>query len=653
MDKKLKEAADKIKMPEDMKERIIKACEESAGNRITRETNNDGFTEVVSGTERVSSRSRMIRMVSALAACAVLVGGIGATGALLHKQNRSHLADSELVQSTNAESPFGDFSTFEFRFDAGDGKYGQYSAKTYARLADCLNRFDWGDELDDSEIEANDKYLKFEEGDSEYVYDDRVESLNNGELVYNIAWSTSEGYRHINIVKGGYVSYADFSNYIATDGVSVIIDSKCYNIDFDAFDSQVQEILSQNADAVSPFGDFRTFDFEFQKGSVRYTKNSGEPYNRVADFLNNFNWGEEISPQDGRENPFEQTDSEVEISWDIDGDVHWIHIAGDGYVIYSADDYDEDYLHSKEIERRYYSIDYESFLGELRETIGIDCYISNEEVELLRNGDLISADLRVPDDNGGDIIIAPESQDDKDVVEDFLRNDFISMLKVNNIDENEFDLRYSVVFMFRETADTLIRKTFYVHGNGYVSLCEYEVTNQEEVPTGCENYSVDFEEFEASLQKLGIDTDKAKNEVNENAPEKHDTTAYSRIVEFLNSHDDGGLVVWIDENGGWNKQDLNTDQFDTVRDYFNDNEFGEIVPNTFGQIESKKWNEEFGLSQIQLYDSEADEHIIIYVSRDSSLIAVQRSSNTTTRDEVTIYSAEGLEALQFIRDYAE
>ncbi|WP_297959140.1 hypothetical protein [uncultured Ruminococcus sp.] len=635
MDKKLKEAADKIKMPEDMKERIIKACEESAGNRITRENHDDDFTEVVSGTERVSSRSRMIRMVSALAACAVLVGGIGATGALLHKQNRSHLVDSELVQSTNAESPFGDFSTFEFRFDAGDGKYGKYSAETYARLADCLNRFDWGEELVEYETRTGDQ-------DAE------------GQM-YDIKWTNGDTPPvecNIHIANDGFVTYQE-SMLDPESGTVKTIGSKCYKIDFDAFDSQVQEILSQNSDTVSPFGDFRTFDFEFQKGSVRYTKNSGEPYNRVADFLNNFNWGEEISPQDGRENPFEQTDSEVEISWDIDGDVHWIHIAGDGYVIYSADDYDEDYLHSKEIERRYYSIDYESFLGELRETIGIDCYISNEEVELLRNGDLISADLRVPDDNGGDIIIAPESQDDKDVVEDFLRNDFISMLKVNNIDENEFDLRYSVVFMFRETADTLIRKTFYVHGNGYVSLCEYEVTNQEEVPTGCENYSVDFEEFEASLQKLGIDTDKAKNEVNENAPEKHDTTAYSRIVEFLNSHDDGGLVVWIDENGGWNKQDLNTDQFDTVRDYFNDNEFGEIVPNTFGQIESKKWNEEFGLSQIQLYDSEADEHIIIYVSRDSSLIAVQRSSNTTTRDEVTIYSAEGLEALQFIRDYAE
>lgn len=635
MDKKLKEAADKIKMPEDMKERIIKACEESAGNRITRENHDDGFTEVVSGTERVSSRSRMIRMVSALAACAVLAGGIGATGALLHKQSRSQFADSETVQSTDAESPFGDFSTFDFRFDAGDGKYGQYSAETYAMLADCLNRFDWGEELEEYETKTGDQDTEGQ--------------------IYDIKWTkgdTPPVECNIHIANDGFVAYQE-SMLDPESGTVKTIGSKCYKIDFDAFDSQVQEILSQNSDTVSPFGDFRTFDFEFQKGSVRYTKNSGEPYNRVADFLNNFNWGEEIAPQQGREDPFEQTDSEVEISWDIDGDVHWIHIAGDGYVIYSADDYDEDYLHSKEIERRYYSIDYESFLGELRETIGIDCYISNEEVELLRNGDLISADLRVPDDNGGDIIIAPESQDDKDVVEDFLRNDFISMLKVNNIDENEFDLRYSIVFIFRESNSKTIRKSFYVHGNGYVSLCEYEVTNQEEVPAGCENYSVDFEEFEACLEKIGIDTGKAKNEVNESEPEKQDTAAYSRIVEFLNSHDDGGLVVWIDENGGWNKQDLNTDQFDTVRDYFNDNEFGEIVPNTFGQIESKKWNEEFGLSQIQLYDSEADEHIIIYVSRDSSLIAVQRSSNTTTRDEVTIYSAEGLEALQFIRDFAE
>ena len=98
MDKKLRNAAEKITMPEDMKERIIKACENIDKTNIER-IDNDGYTEVVSGTERISRRNNIIRVVSAAAACAVLAAGIGTTGVLLHKNHRSQLADSDVVDS--------------------------------------------------------------------------------------------------------------------------------------------------------------------------------------------------------------------------------------------------------------------------------------------------------------------------------------------------------------------------------------------------------------------------------------------------------------------------------------------------------------------------------------------------------------------------
>ena len=44
MDKKLKNAADKIRMPEDMKQRIISAAELAEKNHVN--TDNDGYIEV-------------------------------------------------------------------------------------------------------------------------------------------------------------------------------------------------------------------------------------------------------------------------------------------------------------------------------------------------------------------------------------------------------------------------------------------------------------------------------------------------------------------------------------------------------------------------------------------------------------------------------
>ena len=128
---------------------------------------------------------------------------------------------------------------------------------------------------------------------------------------------------------------------------------------------------------------------------------------------------------------------------------------------------------------------------------------------------------------------------------------------------------------------------------------------------------------------------------------------YNNIVALLNGNDCGGLVVWCDENGGWCKQDFDQNQYDTVKNYFNEHEVKEMVPNVYGVIEAKRWNDVFGLSQIQLYDKVKKEHTILYISKDSSMIAISRPSEDSYGDTIRIYKAEGLEALQFIRNFAE
>ena len=231
MDKKLKNAADRIKMPEDMKGRIIRACESAEENNITRIDSADGYTEVASGTDRVTSKGRIIRTVGAAAACMVLLAGIGTTGVLLHRQN-SNIAGSDVISEGEHSSPFGDFSTFKYSFDAGDGKYGNYSAKTYAKLTDFLNNFNWGESV---EKEAG----RDKEADVE-------------DPMYDIKWTRGDTPPidcNIHIANDGYVSYQESMMDFETGGQMPLTEnSKWYKIDFDAFESGINEIIALEKD---------------------------------------------------------------------------------------------------------------------------------------------------------------------------------------------------------------------------------------------------------------------------------------------------------------------------------------------------------------------------------------------------------------------
>lgn len=491
MDKKLRKAAEKITMPEDMKERIIKACENIDKTNIER-IDNDGYTEVVSGTERISRKNNIIRVVSAIAACAVLVAGIGTTGVLLHKNHRSQLAESDVVDSNEQLcSPFGDFTKVDFNLYLFDENYDGFSDETYAKLADFFNSFDWGEEYENAE-------------GREFQQDSltRYGAIN---------WEDDKGSSSVTIEKDGFVSYRRcvFSNENGERAIDIAF-TKYYMIDFEAFDKVVQEILAQEEEItaekesdVSPFGDFTSFDFELQNGTVMINKNKGRSYELVADMLNRWDWGEETEAQPGREDPFAVTDSEYEISWEIDHDVYWLKIAEDGYVIYSGDRYDEDYLNSEEICRKYYNIEVNSFDEGIYECISEAEYITQEERDDLTSGELISAEL-YDISEGKNENIMPTSEGDKEYVEEYLSGWFIEMLKDNIIPESQEDLRYSAVLMYKDN-DKTIRRTYYVHENGCVVLYEYEVTPAGEEPITTASYSVDFNEFESCLEKFGVD----------------------------------------------------------------------------------------------------------------------------------------------------
>lgn len=246
---------------------IISAIKPNTKKEETK-TSEDGYIEVVSGTERIETSHRMLRMVSTLAAGAVLVTGIGATGLLLNKnkpQKSSETDNStisteaeEITQFTNEEnskvSPFGDMGKAnlslsilheEISFD----DYEDYSSATYDRLAKFMNSLDWGEGTDVEPIDIPDFYKYEGEG---YII-----NWNKADINYSVVVLDNETVYYI-VQKcqpnNGYFDY----NYI---------ESHIYKIDYAAFDAGVKDILSQN---VSDKGEYlsqrdlmKYFDGEF------------------------------------------------------------------------------------------------------------------------------------------------------------------------------------------------------------------------------------------------------------------------------------------------------------------------------------------------------------------------------------------------------
>ena len=72
---------------------------------IKQKNNEEEYTEVVNGTERIDTSRRTLRIISTIAASAVLVTGIGATSVLLHKNN------SLKPTVTNEENDLNEYET--------------------------------------------------------------------------------------------------------------------------------------------------------------------------------------------------------------------------------------------------------------------------------------------------------------------------------------------------------------------------------------------------------------------------------------------------------------------------------------------------------------------------------------------------------------
>ena len=220
MEKKIRSSAEKITMPDELRERIIDKCTEIEKSE---RSGNGTYTDHVFTVERAQPH-RIRRVVSGIAACAVLAGGLGATGVFLHRQGNSNIGwDMAQVMTDEAVTPFGDFTQRDYVFCVADENDEVHEYENNAEIADLLNKFNWVEETEPFAAEESPS-------------------------VYMVSWKNEENHYDLTISSDGIAEWKAYPNSFSREAghedepiEPVFI--RYFRIDFNEFDSRVREIL--------------------------------------------------------------------------------------------------------------------------------------------------------------------------------------------------------------------------------------------------------------------------------------------------------------------------------------------------------------------------------------------------------------------------
>ena len=287
MTNNLKNELEKIKMSKDTKEKIIAACENSVRNRSISKTDNDEYTDHVFTAERIKPKNRLLRSISAVAACAVIAGGIGTTGYLLNRNGSVPATETETtepVEENKTEiTPFGDFSTFDFDVYRGAIREKiEINTETKDNIAVFLNNFNWGEEvpLDD-------------------VPEEKIEKEDFD--VYSFEWKKDGISYTLAIVDIGFAMSAQYSIPDAENGIPEVENVKSRRINYEAFDRGMKAIIGTEIDdntitpvlcEKSPFTDLLATDYEISPYTLDYQTPSQEQRDQLAELFESQTWYE-------------------------------------------------------------------------------------------------------------------------------------------------------------------------------------------------------------------------------------------------------------------------------------------------------------------------------------------------------------------------
>lgn len=221
IEKKLKKAADNIKMSDELKNRIAGQCRNIDAERSE---NEHVFTVETYKPRRIS------RFVSGLAACTVLVGSVGTAGWLISRNSpmQSDELDADITSVSdqqNVGAPFGDLTERQFYLSYQSDEIQKPSDEMKIKLASYFNEMSW---------ETTETYIK-------NIYSD---SLPSEETPIDFDRDTSIGYiQFIDLSSGLESLYIYPENYVVyslPDDVQT-----AYKIDFNDLNLFLTEVINE------------------------------------------------------------------------------------------------------------------------------------------------------------------------------------------------------------------------------------------------------------------------------------------------------------------------------------------------------------------------------------------------------------------------
>lgn len=248
--KKLKKAAHRVAMPEELKKRILHEAE------VLTVSENEGYKDSQVFTVEKAKPNHITHIISAVAACAALAVGIGFAGINLSQDNMSPESLSDVSTET---PPFGDITQHDIAEIMKSRAPVELTAEQIQNIADLFSGQSW-EEIEFTESQTvllhNEIRVSDERWDIQYWFD--------------FTDSTEE-----NCNEGFYICTENMLGYIAPDG------ERFYSIDYEFYDSELRKILGY-PERISPDDN----KLEFTEVSIQNVDRTDEYISELTEFFN-------------------------------------------------------------------------------------------------------------------------------------------------------------------------------------------------------------------------------------------------------------------------------------------------------------------------------------------------------------------------------
>lgn len=247
--KKLKKAAQRVAMPDELKKRILHEAE------VLTISENEGYKDSQVFTVEKAKPNHIAHIISAAAACAALVVGIGFAGI---GRSRDNMSPDSLSDVSCETPPFGDITQHDMAEIMKSRSSMELTSEQIQNIAALFSGQSW------EEIEFT---------DAQTVSDNEMRTSDerwNIEYWFDFTDSTEE-----NCNEGFYICAENMLCYIAPDG------EHFYGIDYEFYDSELRKILGY-PERVSP----DDIKLEFTEVSIQNMDLSEEDINKLTEFFN-------------------------------------------------------------------------------------------------------------------------------------------------------------------------------------------------------------------------------------------------------------------------------------------------------------------------------------------------------------------------------